>query len=266
MMQARYVLKMGNCWFHCVWIEICIYILGNTTHTSEASLYILLHRELWFEIRDLSSETTCTSPSVLLQPLLLVQSEQLCDGLYYLTKHVDFKVWVKMITYFLYNSTINSQNELYLPNIHIMIHFLHITAYFSEYLETSLQEYFHWHLLFKYTDHLVNIYSRFKQQMFYCRAISDSFILKMNITRHFFIHNSTHYILYSICHTKLIYIQEYLLHWQLVMPNTLCIHVITYIDAKKHISHGVYQPTCMCNLHSLDSIPANCCLSHKNCS
>jgi hypothetical protein len=29
-----------------------LYILGNTTHTSETLLYILLHPELWVEIRD----------------------------------------------------------------------------------------------------------------------------------------------------------------------------------------------------------------------
>jgi hypothetical protein len=140
-----------------------LYIFGNTTHTSETSLYILLHPELWVEIRNLSSDLTCTSLSVMLQIILLVQRKQFWYAVYYLTKHVHLKCWVKMIDSFVYEFP---KWYLLALILHIMRHFLHISAYFSENLDTSLQQYFHWHLLSSIeTNILLNIFSWFNQQI-----------------------------------------------------------------------------------------------------
>jgi hypothetical protein len=165
-----------------------LYIFGNTTHTSETSLYILLHPELWVEIRDLSSQITCTSLSVMLQTLLLVQSEQFWDGVYYLTKHVNLKCWVKMVDSFVHE----------FPKWYLLALILH-TFY------TSLQECFHWHLLFQYRDYLImNIYSWFKQQISLLEQFSIHLWGKW-ISLDIFKHNNTHYTQNCICHTKLIY-------------------------------------------------------------
>jgi hypothetical protein len=66
-----------------------------------------------------------------------------------------------MVDSFVYR-TKNEFPKLDLPALilHTMTHFLNTTAYFSENLDTSLQEYFHSHLLFQYTHHiLLNINS-----------------------------------------------------------------------------------------------------------
>jgi hypothetical protein len=113
----------------------------ETQHRSETSLYILLHPKLWVEIRDLSSQIPSTSLSVMLQTLLLVQREQIWDGVYYLTKHVNLKCWVKMVDSFVYEFP---KWYLLALILHIMTHFLHITAYFSENVYSSIETTFLW--------------------------------------------------------------------------------------------------------------------------
>jgi hypothetical protein len=56
---------------------------------------------------------------VMLQPHLLVQTVLLCDGVYYLTKHVNLKVCVKMVDSFVYH-TINE-----FPKWDLTTHILH---------------------------------------------------------------------------------------------------------------------------------------------
>jgi hypothetical protein len=204
---------MRNCWFHCGWMEILSqHSSKHYTHIRDIIEYIIAPRTMSWDYRSVFRDNLhftslhFTSPSVLLQPLLLVQTEQLCDGVYYLTIHVILKGWVKMVDSFV-NHTINEFAKWDLPALilHTMTHSLHITAYFSGNYDTSLQECFHWHLLFHLTDHhLRSIYSLFKQQKFFRRAISDSFMGNRNITRHSFIHNNTYYTQHCLCHTKLI--------------------------------------------------------------
>jgi hypothetical protein len=90
--------------------------------------------------------------------------------------------------------------------LHSITHFLNTTAYFSENLDTSLQEWFHWHLLFQYTHHLLmNIYSWFKQQMFFHITISDSFMGVKWISLDILLITTSHIIPSTLCHTKPIY-------------------------------------------------------------
>jgi hypothetical protein len=88
LIQARYII---------IWetvdsiVGVCkswnSYILENsTTHTSHFIVYI----------------THFTLESVFLKSLLLMQKQEKCDGIHYLTKDIILKVWVEMIDSILY--------------------------------------------------------------------------------------------------------------------------------------------------------------------
>jgi hypothetical protein len=78
------------------WKSCNTYILENsTTHTEHITVYI----------------THFTSQSIfVLKVLLLMQSEQLCDGIHYLTEDIILNVWVKMVHCLQYH-TINEISE-----------------------------------------------------------------------------------------------------------------------------------------------------------
>jgi hypothetical protein len=156
--------------------DISTFLETLHTYQSQLSIYYCTQiYELRFEIY-LQEQIALNFTLCHVTPVVLVQTEQLFDCVYYLTKHVNLKGWVKMVDSFVYH-TINEFPKWDLPALilHTMAHFPHITAYFSENLDTSLQECLHWQLLFQYTDHLLmNIYSWFKQQMFFLSTLRTS--------------------------------------------------------------------------------------------
>jgi hypothetical protein len=77
---------MGSRSFHCRWMEIlelCILGSRTTLTTYQTSLYIYIKH--------------FTFQAIFLKALLLMQTEQLCDRIHYLTNHIVIKTWVKIV-------------------------------------------------------------------------------------------------------------------------------------------------------------------------
>jgi hypothetical protein len=77
-----------------------------------------------------------------------MQTEQLCDGAYYLTIHVILNVWVELVEAVLYH-TINKFPKRDSPTliVHSTTLFLHIFVHIFQQIMTTLQECYQWHLL-----------------------------------------------------------------------------------------------------------------------
>jgi hypothetical protein len=78
-----------------------------------------------------------TLQSVFLYALLLMQTQQLCDDVYYLTIHVILNVWVKLVDSVLYY-TINEFPKRDSPALIVRTttHFLHITVHIFQKIMT----------------------------------------------------------------------------------------------------------------------------------
>jgi hypothetical protein len=93
-MQPRYVcsLKMGYSSFSCGWMEIRFNIASYITVyvTYKSGCWNVFHDNLHFH-----------SQPVFLQTLLVMWTLELSDDVYYLTEHVFFKLWLKMLDFIL---------------------------------------------------------------------------------------------------------------------------------------------------------------------
>jgi hypothetical protein len=114
---------MGNCWFHCGWWKSWNSTFFKTLkHTQHTSLYFI---------------TLFNLQSIFLKALLLMQTEQLCDGIHYLTKHIIIKAWVKMVDSIVYD-TINEFPKWDSPPFcKHLTHSLHITGNISQKIKTQ---------------------------------------------------------------------------------------------------------------------------------
>jgi hypothetical protein len=143
---------MGNCWFHCRWMEILeLCILENRTthththtHTPHYIVYI----------------THITLHYIFLKTLLQMQTEKLCDGMHYLAEHVIMKCCVKMVDSVLYHtrnefpkwetSAFCTAGHLFFRSLstflrkiwHIISSMLPMTSYVSPYIPSTYDHIF----------------------------------------------------------------------------------------------------------------------------
>jgi hypothetical protein len=99
LMQPRYVctLKMGYCLLSCGWLEMKLNILLQQYTTLLLTSLYVTHKSDWWNV--FRENLHFISQSLILQTGLLMWTLQLFDGAYWVTKHVIWKVLVKMLDF-----------------------------------------------------------------------------------------------------------------------------------------------------------------------
>lgn len=141
---------MEDCWLHHVWIEnLTLHSSKHyTCRTHQCIYYTQTYNFDWRTVFRWNLHFTLHC--VFLQALLLMQKQQLCDDVYYLTKHVIFTVWQKMEDNLLCH-TMNEFPKCDSPALIVHTNDTfpkHDCAYFAKYYYTWLQEYYQRHLVF----------------------------------------------------------------------------------------------------------------------
>jgi hypothetical protein len=127
----------GKPLLHCGWMNILAQL--SSKHTA--------HHRIHYTQNYVVSLGICVQKECSLQFIaclvLLMQTEHLCNDIYYLTMHVILKVWVKLVDSLLSHTIhILPKWDTHVHIVHTTTHLIHITVRISQKIV-----YHHWHLL-----------------------------------------------------------------------------------------------------------------------